>query len=82
MMGCLEMRFKMRIIDIVLITSCAVLYAQETLLVLVSTMREELIVVVECYAAELACWVTCKSCSLVIVFSATWLWISIPNMRL
>lgn len=72
----------MGIIDIVLIAAGAVLYAQETLLVLISTMSEELVVVVECDAAELACWVACESCSLVFVVGSIWLCVAVLNVRL
>ncbi len=71
----------MRIVDVVLIATCAVLYTQETLFVLVSTVCEQLVVVVKCYAAELAGRMACEPCSLVVVFCSGRLWVAIPDVR-
>lgn len=75
------MCLKVRIVDVILIATCAILYTQETLFVLVSTVCKELVVVVECYAAKFAARMACESCSLVVVFCSGRLRVAIPDVR-
>lgn len=75
-MRCLKMRFQMWVVDIVLISSGTVLYAEEALLVPIAAMREELVVVIEGDATELAGWMPCEACPFFVFHSTTRLWIT------
>lgn len=59
--------FKMWVVDVVLVPSGTVLYAQEALFMPISAMGEQLIVIVERYVAEVARRMASESSSLIIV---------------
>jgi hypothetical protein len=65
----------MWVVDVVLIPASTILYAQEALLMPISTMCEQLVVIVECDMAEIASGMSRESSSLIIICTS-WLWIA------
>lgn len=72
-----EMGFQMRVVNIVLISTCAILNAEKALLMTIPAVCKELVVIVEGDTAEFASGMPSEASAFVIICASSWLRIAL-----